>query len=739
MARIVAVVDSGDPDGDTPGLNGLRAEALDLVVFAMAVVAFLGHLLLVALTQNLDLSRFAYMWLLLGVAGVSHWALRLGPTRAASCLVALLTLALISALFVFHESALVAWFVAITIVAGVLVSWHCAVGVASIATLVTLGGVAAGVLPFEPAAQGLGLTWSGCLLAWLLSHPTRVALDWSWHSYVKSRDVTEALRDRQGELAQVVKSLNHAYQMLEQLNGDLARAREAAERGRHLKAEFAAAISHELRTPLNLIIGFAEMMVMAPRNYGRQTLPAAYREDVEAIYRNAAHLSSLVDDVLDLSQIDAERMGLQREPVRVAAVVDEAIAAMAGLFSGRALSVDLNVPIDLPLVQADSTRVRQVLINLLYNAARFTDRGGIRISARSEGNDVILAVADTGTGIVTEHLATVFDEFRQVHVPSERRVGGSGLGLAVSKRLIELHGGSMWAESQVGVGSTFSFSLPSCQVVVTSPPRSAGETWLPPEDSNGSGGRWVAVIDEDGETARVLSRHLDAFRVVVVREAELEGRLASEPSARAVVVAAPNKDKEAASVRRAMAAAPGLPVVACSLRTSKTIARELGISAYLPKPVTREQIRLVLKRLGKGIRNVLIADDDPEMLQLLTRMVRSFPARYLVREARDGREAMALIQMATPDVVLLDLVMPDLGGDELVRWMRADPAYNDVPAVLLTGQGLGEHAFAAESLTITRQTGLSVAELMRCLRPSLEALHVPPSDSYSRRTLTPLA
>ncbi|MGH2457575.1 MAG: ATP-binding protein [Chloroflexota bacterium] len=537
--------------------------------------------------------------------------------------------------------------------------------------------------------------------------------------------ITEELRDHQGQLERTVKSLNLAYLRLEQLNVELARARQAAEQARRLKAEFAAAISHELRTPLNLIIGFSEMMMTAPRAYQGHPLPDAYRGDVEAIYRNACHLSNLVDDVLDLSQIDADRMGLQKEQLRLPPVVDEAVTTIARLFSAKGLSLDLQVPLDLPAVFADRIRVRQVLINLLNNAARFTNLGGVVVRAWAEGSDVIVAVADSGIGIAPESLPAVFEEFRQVHVLGERRVVGSGLGLAVSKRFVELHGGSIWVESRPGEGSTFFFSLPTCASVVTGSGLAQGDRWAGPAAEANDGDRTVLVIDREGDAARLFGRHLDGCRVLAARGLETARRVAVENVIHAVIAVGANGPPDWATVRRIGDVFPTVPVMVCALSTRKVTARELGVADCLTKPVGREQLRLALRRLGRNVRDLLIVDDDAEMVRLLSRLVRLTSRRYVVWEARSSQEALALLETKRPDAVLLDLVMPDVGGDELLRRIRERPELRDVPVVLVTGHGLADETVTAELFGVTQRGGLSVRELMRCVRTSLESIQRP--------------
>src|SRR5581483_2122963 len=225
---------------------------------------------------------------------------------------------------------------------------------------------------------------------------------------------------------------------------------------RRIKAEFAANISHELRTPLNLIIGFSEILMSVPHGAGGRELSPSSRADVDVIYRNAKHLSNLIDDVLDLSQIDVGRMGLTKERADLRGIAAEAVTAIARLYEVRDLTLANEVPSDLPPVYVDRTRIRQVLINLLNNAARLTPSGGTTIRARVEENSVVVVVADTGVGIAPEDIPKVFEEFRQLDGTTRRAHDGSGLGLAICRRFVEMHGVAIWAESRPGTGTSFS-------------------------------------------------------------------------------------------------------------------------------------------------------------------------------------------------------------------------------------------------------------------------------------------
>src|SRR5579884_4193124 len=322
------------------------------------------------------------------------------------------------------------------------------------------------------------LLWLGILLTWAAAYPVRAAMVWAWDSYLDALCRSEELRDRQGELNRVLASLNDTCYRLEVANQELARARAAAEEARQLKTEFATNISHELRTPLNLIIGFSEILMNASATGGQSGLSPSMRADMDVIYRNALHLSNLIDDVLDLSQVDAGRMGLHKERVCLSTIVSEAVSAIARLYEARGLTLTNEVPDDLPPVYVDRTRIRQVLINLLNNAARFTSSGGAKVRARQEGANLVVEVADTGVGIAPEDLPKVFEEFRQLDGSTRRPHDGSGLGLAICKRFVELHGGAIWAESERGKGTVFAFTVPLIGNVASVTLRPEWETWV---------------------------------------------------------------------------------------------------------------------------------------------------------------------------------------------------------------------------------------------------------------------
>ncbi len=704
-------------------LEDLHATALRLVLLAVAALAVYGHFGFTAFADRVDATGFGLMWAVLATAALAFWVMRHGVALAAALLVSGLGAILAVAVLEARAPTLAYWFAPLGLVAGVLIGWRASLTLAVATTAVLVVGLAEGEPTAASGAMGpLLLTWISLLLAWLLSYPTRTTLVWAWNSYVRAAQAMEELRDHQQQLERTVRSLNHAYQRLEHLNGELARARQTADEARRLKAEFAAEISHELRTPLNLIIGFSEMMTDTSA-YGGQALPAAYRADVEAIHRNACHLSSLVDDVLDLSQIEADRMGLQKERTHLAPVVDEAASVVARLYEAKGLFLRTEIPLDLPPAHVDRTRIRQVLINLLNNAVRFTTTGGVTIRGWAQGNDLVVAVHDTGSGIAPEHLPTVFDEFRQVNLLGQARIVGNGLGLALSKRFVELQGGSMWAESTPGEGSTFYFSMPACENVVAADGYLSDATLAPA--ASGESERTILVVDREGDAARLLRRHLDGYRVVVARGAETARRTAAGNTIEAAVVVGSDGPPDWRALRRLGETLAGVPVATCALARRNASARELGVADYLLKPIGQAQVRHTLRRLGRHVRTILVVDDDPEMVRLLARLITFTSRRYTVWEAHSGEEALGRLAVERPDAVFLDLAMPNMCGDVVLRRVRETPELHDLPVVLVTGHGLDDETITADFFGITRPDGLSVRELMHCLRATLDGVHRP--------------
>lgn len=573
--------------------------------------------------------------------------------------------------------------------------------------------------------------WTIAGLFWLTARPVITTVEWAWASWADARRRHDHLREQQGELNQTIHNLDIAYRRLEHLNDELSQARRLAEEAYRAKSAFAASISHELRTPLNLILGFSELMVRTPHAYGLSELPPAYQADVEAIYRNAQHLAELVDDVLDLSQAEAGRMRLLRERTALAGVVDGAVRVVTTQYDDLGLSLDVEVPSDLPTLALDRTRVRQVLINLLNNAARFTRQGGVRVRAERRENEVVVSVADTGSGIASEDLPHVFDEFYQSTAPARRRAGGSGLGLTISKRLIELHGGAMWVDSKPGEGSTFSFSLPLAPNVVTHVGPGDWEVWDRLGRQDGALAPAVAVVSADEAVQRLSERCLDGYRVLAVGTLQEAQALTSDANLHGVVVAAGSLEECSQSIRLAGDLRPSVPVAVASLMGAHDLASRLGVAHYLVKPITRQQVVRALDHLGKSARTILVVDDSVQMVRLLERMIRSVSPRYQVLQATSGHEALAIMGDRPPDAVFLDLIMPDVDGQSVIARMRADASLSSLPIVVVSASQAEVEVPSTGMVGITRPGGLSIDEMMDCIKACFSTLQAAPGRRSS--------
>lgn len=722
MARSSVLARDPFPGNDS-GLTELRIETLKiLVVIILALVYAAVIFTLYAIPSASPPTSWDPLPLLGGLslaAAMTFWTIRYGPAISSATMVVSLTLTLTALVILHPGTSLADYFFLIVLAATGASDWRAGLlsSIVASVVVVTVGYGAPGVIPLDVADQSLIFIWLTLPLAWLPSRPLRVTINWAWSGYLLAQSKAEEARLRQAELARVSKSLAEACDRLERLNVALSEAREAAETARRLKAEFAATVGHELRTPINLIIGFSQMMASPRRNaYYAEPLPESYRKDIATIYHNACHVSSLVDDILDLSQIDAHRMALRKSLISLSQVAQEAAASVAALYAEAGLYLSVDIPEVIPLVSADPVRIRQVLINLLYNAVRFTHQGGVVVTAYLTSTDVVVAVQDTGVGIPADGLERLFEEFRQIQSPTRGHVG-SGFGLAVCKRFVELHGGNIWAESALDQGTTISFTLPLNGNIATTPFRS-----LPsPLPGTGHHASHVAVLDPSGDAGRIIQRYLDGHCVLVIKRPEEASQLARNGELQAVIVASESARRSWHEYQRLHEDVRRVPTFGCPVRTREAIATSLRATDYLAKPVGREHLARALRRLGRPVRTIAVIEDDTEMRAMLSRMLRSISRRSSVYEVSDGTDGLRLIRESRPDVVLLDLFMPGLDGYAVIEAIQNDPNLKNIAVIVVSARGPAEE-LAIGKVEISRYDGLSVGEAMSCLGASLQAV-----------------
>jgi len=402
-------------EGTKEDLEHLRDDSLViLLVFAGCIL----YLWWFGLTSPLSGDQPAVAWygavaLTSGMA-LSWMMKKHSVTLASMAIILTMMMANACALLTFGLSTVSYLFIPIIIFAGLLFDQMPVFGVAFVAggIVMGIGSVKYGQSLLSPHLVGPVLViWLTALASWLSNRNLYTALQWAWDGYCQARHNEEQIRERQVELKRTLKALDEANYRIRRMNYQLALARERAEEARCLKQQFAANISHELRTPLNLIVGFSEMMFLSPESYGGAQLPPPYRGNVDAIYRSGQHLLSLIDDVLDLSQIEAGRMALTKERINLGEVIEEAVDIVDSFMEAKGLSLQVEVPEDVPLVYADRTRLRQVLLNLLNNSCRFTERGSVTVRVEVEEAEVVVSVADTGVGIPRDTLPHIFEEF----------------------------------------------------------------------------------------------------------------------------------------------------------------------------------------------------------------------------------------------------------------------------------------------------------------------------------------
>ncbi len=485
---------------------------------------------------------------------------------------------------------------------------------------------------------------------------------------------------------------------LERLNAELQRmideanrAQEAAERANRSKSIFLANMSHELRTPLNAIIGYSEMLQEEIEDLGKTSLTA----DLQKIHSSGKHLLGLINDILDLSKIEAGKMSLYLEDFDVSAMVEEVCTTIRPLIEKSTNRLEIRQQGNLGEMRSDLTKVRQMLFNLLSNASKFTEGGvitlGIERTSSAGGDRLIFSVADNGIGMTEEQMGRLFQAFTQADVSTTRKYGGTGLGLTITRRFCEMMGGAIEARSQHGNGSVFTINLPAHLAEQKTDAPAVRESISP--SGCGDGSCTVLVIDDDPMVCEMMQRFLaeDGFRVVTANSGDEGLALARnlKPCAITLDVIMPSMDGWA--VLNALKNDPELadiPVIMLTIVDDKSMGYALGAADYLVKPLSRERLRSVLERYrpDNGDKRVLLVEDDATTRDMTQRMLEK--EGWFVTSAVNGVDGLAQVAENPPGLILLDLMMPEMDGFQFVLELEKHQEWRAIPILVVTAKDL---------------------------------------------------
>jgi signal transduction histidine kinase/CheY-like chemotaxis protein len=556
------------------------------------------------------------------------------------------------------------------------------------------------------------------ITGWTSTRTLFTLLQWSLTSWEEAQKSARAAQEHRAGLLELNIQLDRANHQLDRANAALLAAWRVADEAERFKAEFVTNVSHEMRTPLNLIIGFSQMMVTAPESYGGVQLPGAYRSDLHTVYRSAQHMLALVDDVIDMARIDAGKIPLVKYEVQLGSLVQEAADIIRGYILAKGLELRLKVADGLPPVWVDRQRIRQVLLNLLTNAARHTQQGSITIEAHCQGDSALVRVVDTGPGIAPENLQWIFTQFHTTEQASSEWHSGTGLGLPISKQFVTLHGGVMGAGSELGRGSCFWFTLPFHHDLLEAEATGHADRLRPVVQGAASARAVVVVHPTPDEVTLLLKRHLDNYEVIGAANWAEAARLAEDAKPVAFVCDRALPDGLPDELLNL-----NLPLIRCPLPKASLTAPNLGVKAFLVKPVARHELLDAVDRVQRKIDRVLLVDDDPAVTRMFRRMLTGRIAPRNCFEATDGAEALELLRSQKPDLVVLDLVMPTVDGYSVLEQMAKDPDLADIPVILASATGRDSYDLQVSGeITIAQGRGFELGEMLSILQSTLDSL-----------------
>lgn len=508
----------------------------------------------------------------------------------------------------------------------------------------------------------------------------------------RTHKLSRALKTLKQAQVELVQQKNELEVRVEQRTAELAKSMRDAEKANQAKSQFLANMSHELRTPMNAIIGYSEMLMEEAEDVGQDD----FIPDLQKIHGAGKHLLNLINDILDLSKIEAGRMELYLETFNIKSLINETISTIHPLIEKNSNALECNLADDLGQMHADLTKVRQSLFNLLSNASKFTNNGTIALdvsSYTSEGKPMIaFKVTDTGIGMNSEQMNKLFQAFTQADASTTRKYGGTGLGLAITKKFCQMMGGDISVESELGKGSTFTINLP-LQVIDSSKlePKQARRIHEFKDSTNPK--NTILVIDDDPTIHNLLRRFLNkkGFEVKVASTGNEGIQLAKEIQPQAITLDVMMSGMDGWSVLTALKANPetcDIPVIMMTMVNDRNLGYALGAAEYVIKPIDRQKLENVLARFKpiSDSESILVVEDDPGIREMLRRQLQK--ENWKVIEAENGKEALYKLKKYTPKLILSDLMMPEMDGFELVHRLRQHEQWCKIPVIILTAKSI---------------------------------------------------
>jgi len=534
-----------------------------------------------------------------------------------------------------------------------------------------------------------GVTWIGQLHRWLASSESR--------SEVPSIEQRLQIEHRHIVVHMSPVTLGDEYLGTVSIFRDVTKEVEVD----RAKTDFVSTVSHELRTPMTSIKGYADLMLLGAAG----VMNDDQKRFLSIIKSNADRLSGLVNDLLDISRIEGGRVELDVKPLTLESVVDYVSNSLRGKIEEKELSLSIDLPPDLPTVLGDRDRVIQILMNLVGNAFQYTKPGGgIRVSALRVGGMVQVDVADTGIGISPEVQAKVFDRFYRADDPDVQEFAGTGLGLAIVKNLVEMLRGKIWLESEMGKGTTFSFTLPTAEEEKPDEEPAPAEPQTTTFVRKNGNQRRVLVVEDDQHIAQLIQHHLSegGYAVSVVGKAEdaLQVARRDRPDLITLDIYLPGTDGfELLQTLKSDEGTADIPVVIVSVLADRKQGLRLGAVDYVTKPIDETLLLDTVRRVLAGVGKVLIVDDDRDTLDLLRQALTG--QGFEVRTTGSGRRAMQLVREDKPDLILLDLKLPGgMDGYQVLTQIKQSEDTANIPVIVVTGSVTAEEVKRRKVLSL---------------------------------------